>query len=144
MDEWALSLHKVRAPPTRGRGAYGHIFSDTDDVATHAWACVAFHWARPGSRVNLECTKDASLWRVSHGEHFSEPPELRKKLKKKIARGQIRYSPSMRPINKDPNKNAIKISEQKMNNRHHSGGGLVTATNTPEWTSYEVYIVRAL
>ena len=113
MDEWALSLHKVRAPPTRGRGAYGHIFSDTDDVATHAWACVAFHWARPGSRVNLKCTKDASLWRVSHGEHFGEPLELRKNNSKKKAASQIRYRPSMRPINKDPINMPLKFQSKK-------------------------------
>ena len=48
------------------------------------------------------------------------------------------------PINKDPSEDAIKFSEQKKNNRHRSGGVLVTVTNNPDWVSYEDKTVRAL
>ena len=50
----------------------------------------------------------------------------------------------MRTIYKDPNRHAIKISEQEKNNRHHSRGILVAVANNPEWISYTVDAVRAL
>ena len=43
---WALSLHKMpvhnQCTTYMRSWAYCHIFSDTDDVATRAWAFVAF------------------------------------------------------------------------------------------------------